>query len=395
MKKDEIAIIKDIRNKFFFPEGIGIGDDSAVLRFKESALITTDLMIEDVHFDLSFTSFYHLGFKIVSINVSDIYAMGGDFRGFLFSLGAPQTISDEDFNELFSGIKDALNHYGGFLIGGDLSKSDKIVLSGVAIGETERPILRKGAEPEDLIYITSYLGLSQAGFYLLRNLSKESKKIVKSIKNFDLLNDFSESFLSFSESFLRHSEPFIGHSERSEESYIKITHKEGDPSATPQGDRKKCNCERSEESNAKVLNLPERKIRLKEIKEILQRHLMPAARKPDKFRNNAKAMMDISDGLLIDLHRLCEESGVGAEIYIDEIPIHPEVAQVAELFHIDPMKIILSGGEDYELLVVSDKENVTETGLIPIGKIIKDKGIYIVDSMKGKLQAKPEGWQHF
>jgi len=395
MKKDELSLIKDIRNRFPFPEGIGIGDDSAVLKIKESALITTDLMIEDVHFDLGFTSFYHLGFKIVSVNVSDIYAMGGDFRVFLFSLGVPQTVSDEELNDLFNGINDALNYYRGFLIGGDLSKSEKIVLSGVAIGETEKPILRKVAEPEDQIFITSYLGLSQAGFYLLRNLSEDSKNIVKSIKNFDLLSDFSESLLSLSESFPRHFQPFIAHSEQSEESYIKMTHTEGDPSAIPQGDRKKCHSERSEESHAKELNLPQRKIQLKEIKESLKRHLMPVARKPDKLRNTVKAMMDISDGLLIDLHRLCEESGVGAEIYIDKIPIHPEVAKVAELFNIDPMKIILSGGEDYELLVISDKGKLTETGLIPIGKIIKNKGIYVVDPMKGKFPAKPEGWQHF
>jgi thiamine-monophosphate kinase len=122
---------------------------------------------------------------------------------------------------------------------------------------------------------------------------------------------------------------------------------------------------------------------------------MPLARKPDNFKNTVKAMMDISDGLLIDLHRLCEESEVGAEIYIDKIPMHPEVVKVAKLFHIDPIKIILSGGEDYELLVVSDKVELKETDLIPIGKIIRDKGIYIVDPIKGKTSATPEGWQHF
>ena len=393
MKKDELALVKEIRERFSFPEniGIGIGDDSAVLNFKEPALLTTDLMIENVHFDLSYTSFYHLGFKIVSVNVSDIYAMGGDFKAFLFSAGFPETLSENDFNELFDGIDDALKHYGGFLAGGDLSKSEKIVLSGFAIGEAEKPVLRKGAEPDDLIFITSYLGLSSAGFYFLRNLSEESKKIVKSIKNFDLLDDFSESFLSFipykkgdpsampqgdrkrghSESFLSHSESFLSHSERSEESHLKIIHNEGDPSAMPQGDR------------------------LKEIKEILKRHLMPLARNPEKFRHIAKAMMDISDGLLIDLHRLCEENNVGAEIYIDKIPKHPAVIKVAENLSIDPMKLLLSGGEDYELLVISDRQDAEKFGLIPVGKIIKEKGLYLIDPSKGKITLKPEGWQHF
>ena len=429
MKKDELALVKEIRERFSFPEniGIGIGDDSAVLNFKEPALLTTDLMIENVHFDLSYTSFYHLGFKIVSVNVSDIYAMGGDFKAFLFSAGFPETLSEKDFKELFDGIDDALKHYGGFLAGGDLSKSEKIVLSGFAIGEAEKPVLRKGAEPDDLIFITSYLGLSSAGFYFLRNLSEESKKIVKSIKNFDLLDDFSESFLSFipykkgdpsampqgdrkrghsepflvhSEPFLVHSEPFIGHSERSEESHLKITHKGGDPSAIPQGDRRKSHSEpfighseRSEESHLKELNAT--KIQLKEIKEILKRHLMPLARNPEKFRHIAKAMMDISDGLLIDLHRLCEENNVGAEIYIDKIPKHPAVIKVAENLSIDSMKLLLSGGEDYELLVISDRQDAEKFGLIPVGKIIKEKGLYLIDPSKGKITLKPEGWQHF
>jgi len=406
MKKDELELVKEIRRRFSLPEniGIGIGDDSAVLNFKKPALLTTDLMIENVHFDLSYTSFYHLGFKIVSVNVSDIYAMGGDFKAFLFSAGFPETLSEKDFKELFDGIDDALKHYGGFLAGGDLSKSEKIVLSGIAIGETEKPILRKGAKPNDLIYITSYLGLSSAGFYFLRNLSEESKKIVKSIKNFDLLDDFSEYFLSFipykkgdpsatpqgdrkrdhsepflshSEPFISHSEPFIGHSE------LFIGHSElfiG-------------HSERSEESHLKELNAT--KIQLNEIKDILKRHLMPLARNPEKFRHIAKAMMDISDGLLIDLHRLCEENNVGAEIYIDKIPKHLAVIKVAENLSIDPMKLLLSGGEDYELLVISDRQDAEKFGLIPVGKIIKEKGLYLIDPSKGKIILKPEGWQHF
>ena len=406
MKKDELELVKEIRRRFSLPEniGIGIGDDSAVLNFKKPALLTTDLMIENVHFDLSYTSFYHLGFKIVSVNVSDIYAMGGDFKAFLFSAGFPETLSEKDFKELFDGIDDALKHYGGFLAGGDLSKSEKIVLSGIAIGETEKPILRKGAKPNDLIYITSYLGLSSAGFYFLRNLSEESKKIVKSIKNFDLLDDFSEYFLSFipykkgdplampqgdrkrdhSEPFLVHSEPFLSHSEPF------ISHSEP---FIGHSELFIGHSERSEESHLKELNAT--KIQLNEIKDILKRHLMPLARNPEKFRHIAKAMMDISDGLLIDLHRLCEENNVGAEIYIDKIPKHLAVIKVAENLSIDPMKLLLSGGEDYELLVISDRQDAEKFGLIPVGKIIKEKGLYLIDPSKGKIILKPEGWQHF
>lgn len=329
MKKDEITLIKDLKERFPLSEtiGVGIGDDAAVLKLKENTILTTDLMIEDIHFDLSYTSFYHLGFKIVSVNVSDIYAMGGDFKGFLFSLGIPQTISDDEFSELFDGIKDALNYYDGFLIGGDLSRSQKIILSGFAVGETEKPILRKGAQPGDFIFITSFLGLSSAGLNLLKNLSEDSKKIIRSIRNFKKFPD-------------------------------------------------------------KILNI-------EGVNEVLERHLMPVARKPDKFKHLAKAMMDISDGLLIDLYRLCEENNVGVEIYIEKIPIHPTLISVANYLNTDLMRFILSGGEDYELIIVSDKLEAQNFNLIPIGKITDQRGIYLIDPHKGKIPAKPEGWQHF
>lgn len=332
MKKDEITLVKDIRDRFSLPEdiGLGIGDDAAVLNLKRSAILTTDLMIENVHFDLSYTSFYHLGFKIVSVNVSDIYAMGGDFKGFLFSVGVPETISDQDFQELFDGIEDALKHYGGFLIGGDLSRSKNIVLSGFAVGEAEKPILRKGAKAGDLIFITSYLGLSSAGLNLLKKLSDDEKKLIKSIRNFKNFREY-----------------------------------------------------------------PDRLLKFEDINEILVRHLMPIARKPDKFKHIAKAMMDISDGLLIDLHRLCEENKVGAEIYLDQLPVHPGITKIADYLNIEPIKLILSGGEDYELLTIADGNDAKELDLIPVGKIVEDKGIYLIDPHKGKIPIKPEGWQHF
>lgn len=332
MKKDEINLVKEIRDRFSLPEniGIGIGDDAAVLDIKRPAILTTDLMIEDVHFDLSYTSLYHLGFKIVSINVSDIYAMGGDFKAFLFSVGVPETIIDEDFKELFDGIEDALKYYQGFLIGGDLSRSKNVILSGCAVGEAEKPVLRKGAQAGDLIFITSHLGLSSAGLNFLKSLSDYEKRLIKSIKDFKKFKEYPESLLKFTE-----------------------------------------------------------------INEILDRHLMPIARKPDRFKHIAKAMIDISDGLLIDLHRLCEENNVGAEIYVEKVPIHPAVIKASEYLNIDLLKLIFSGGEDYELLIISDRQNVEELGLIPIGRIVEEKGLYLIDSQKGKIPVKPEGWQHF
>lgn len=318
--KNELSIVKNLREKFVFPQnlGIGIGDDSAVVNFENKALITTDLMVENVHFELSYTSFYHIGFKIVSVNVSDIYAMGGSFKGFLLSVAIPEEVDEKALNELFNGLQDALKIYGGYLIGGDLSKSERVFISGIALGETDSPVLRKGAQIGDSIYITSYLGLSAAGLHLLQNFSEDEKSSIKLLKEF--------SSIKFGQ--------------------------------------------------------------------LLQRHLMPQARKPFKFTKYANAMMDISDGLLIDLFRLCEENSVGAEIYVENLPVFPELYEAAKILNIDMMKLILSGGEDYELLVVSDKD-LSEMGLFRIGKIIDEKGIYLVNSSKERIKVKPEGWLHF
>lgn len=330
MKKSELEIVKEIRNRFLLPEslGIGIGDDAALLKLKKPALLTTDLMIEGVHFDFAYTSLYHLGFKIVSINVSDIYAMGGDFRGFLFSAGLPKTISDEELKDLFDGIDKALSYYEGYLIGGDLSRSEKIVLSGIALGECDKPVLRKGAQPGDSIFITAPTGLSSAGFNLLNSFRREEKDLIKKIKDFENFNELDEKFGS-------------------------------------------------------------------NINELIERHLMPKARNSNKFKDIAKAMMDISDGLLIDLYRLCEESDVGAEIYLDKLPIVSSISKTAEYLNTDPMNFVLSGGEDYELLVISDEDKARDFDLIHIGKIVKTKDIYLLDHLKRKIPGKPEGWQHF
>lgn len=330
MKKNEIEIIEEIRKRFSFPKslGIGIGDDSAFLKFKKPALLTTDLMIENVHFDFNYFSFYHLGFKIVSVNVSDIYAMGGKFLAFLLSLGIPQSISEEQLNDLFDGIREALKYYKGHLIGGDISKSEKVILSGFAIGECDKPLLRIGAEVGDNIFITAPIGLSSAGLSLLRGFTEGEKRQIKETRDLSKLRQLDEKF-GFS------------------------------------------------------------------VRRLIQRHLMPTARNPHKFKKIAKAMMDISDGLLIDLYRLCEENDVGAEIYLERIPILTAVLKAAEYTNSDPWRFILSGGEDYELLVISKYERAEDLGLIQIGRIIEKKGIYLNDPEKGIIPVKPEGWQHF
>ncbi|HWR89816.1 MAG TPA: AIR synthase related protein, partial [Dissulfurispiraceae bacterium] len=127
--RGELDLLKEIRERFkaSFPvkeSGVitGIGDDAAVIAPPaDPVLITTDMMNEGVHFDLAYTAPVHLGFKLVSVNVSDIMAMGGRPRYVVLSLSMRGDLDDRFFREFFDGVAAALDHYGMALVGGDLS----------------------------------------------------------------------------------------------------------------------------------------------------------------------------------------------------------------------------------------------------------------------------------
>ncbi|HDK17568.1 MAG TPA: thiamine-phosphate kinase, partial [Nitrospirae bacterium] len=154
----------------------GIGDDAAVVKvIGNKFLITSDMMLEGVHFDLSFTTFYQLGYKFMAINISDILAMGGNPKHFLISLGIPETYKLSDIEELYSGIKKIADEFGVSVVGGDTcaSKHD-LTLSGTLTGSAKRIITRSGAREGDGIFVTDTLGDSAMGWRLLR---KRKKKI--------------------------------------------------------------------------------------------------------------------------------------------------------------------------------------------------------------------------
>lgn len=305
----EFGLIKEIKGICDNASGdllLNIGDDAAAVRTRTGiALLSSDMLVEGGHFDLKSTSYYQLGHKVLAVNLSDIYAMGGRPRYFLLNIGVPKKCEINNIKNLYRGLKKLADMHGVAVIGGDTSGSGRdLVLSGTIIGETKRVISRKGAKPGDGIYVAGTLGDSAMGLELLNKSAKH--KAQDSLK-------------------------------------------------------------------------------------LCKRHLMPEPA-PLKRTKDITAMIDISDGLLIDLSHICDESGVGAMIYSDSIPMSKELSAVAKRSRKDPLDYALKGGEDFVLLFTSPSK--TRRDAFRIGEII-NRGRYIIDS-NGKKQAfRPEGYEHF
>jgi len=149
----------------------GIGDDAAVLDYKnKQTLVTTDLLLEGIHFDLTYVPLKHLGYKAAVVNFSDIYAMNGHPKQLTVSLGISQRFSVEDLEDFYSGLELACSIYGVDIVGGDTSASlTGLCISITCIGEadTDRIVYRNQAKNTDLIYVSGDLGAAYMGLQLL------------------------------------------------------------------------------------------------------------------------------------------------------------------------------------------------------------------------------------
>ena len=170
----EFGLIKHLTEKFKItnPSTIkGVGDDAAVLSFGEKqTLVTTDLLLEGIHFDLVYVPLKHLGYKSAVVNFSDIYAMNGEPKQITVSIGISKRFSVENLEELYSGIQLACEHYGVDLVGGDTSASlTGLTISITCIGEAEKDkiVYRNGAKENDLICVSGNLGSAYMGLQLL------------------------------------------------------------------------------------------------------------------------------------------------------------------------------------------------------------------------------------
>lgn len=286
-------------------------EDCTVIQKEEHEflLITTDALVETIHFKLDYYSFFDLGVKLANSNLSDIAACGGEPEWALLTLGSPIPVDVNWAEPFLQGLNQSLNKFGAFLVGGDTVKSPFFFFNLTLFGKTNFPILRKGAKEGDLIFVSRPLGGSSA--------------------------------------FLR---------------MVKTSPLKGIP------------------ENLKKAHLcPEPEI-------ILGKEL--------SSKNLATSAIDISDGLLLDLWRICEENSVGAELLQEAIPIKPGAT----------LEDALSGGEDYALLFTVSPSNLHQIGEIEtklkrkffcIGKILPEKDLYLVSKKKERLKLKPKGFDHF
>ncbi|MDA8082798.1 MAG: thiamine-phosphate kinase [Nitrospiraceae bacterium] len=321
----ELQLLERLKRRFRALSGgkpglvVGIGDDAAVIRpGRRQMLLTTDMMVEDIHFDLRWTTPFQLGYKLVSRNVSDICAMGGSPEYLLLNYAAPAKTDLGHFDRFLDGLACAVEAYGISLIGGDMSVSVKTVLSATVLGSAARVIKRSGAQQGDYIHVTGWPGDAAAGLSIMRHL--------------------------------RRPIPL-------ETGVVPKTH------------------------------LP-----WEVIEPLVRRHLMPVAVSPDGFAKHATAMIDISDGLLMDLERLCRESGVGAKIWSDKIPISRGLAAASRLLKVAPLELALGGGEDYELLFTSASDTIS--GATCIGEIVR-AGVKVLDPLGKHLKMNTKGYEHF
>jgi thiamine-monophosphate kinase len=319
----ELFLVDLIRKKFGRKSrGLlkGIGDDAAIVRCGgRYALLTTDMMVEGVHFDLRWTTPFQLGFKLVSVNVSDIYAMAGNPEYALLNFAAPPDFDLKMFRRFFDGMQKALDTYGVFLIGGDMSSADRLIVSATVTGTSARVVTRGGAKAGDGIYVTGCLGDAACGFEILKRAKKTVE--IERRKKAELEPDWKTAY------------------------------------------------------------------------PLIKRHLMPEAVKPARFARRATAMIDLSDGLAVDLARLCRESGTGARVYAQDIPMSGELKRAAAFMGMSPLEMALGGGEDYELLFAAPPgERIS--GAFRIGEITQ-RGLTLVDESGRAGRISARGYRHF
>ncbi len=172
----------------------GVGDDAAVIQYNDKVtLVSTDMLVEGVHFDLSYVPLKHLGFKSVIVNLSDIYAMNGEPKQITVSLALSNRFSVEAAEELYAGMMTACEKYGVDIVGGDTTSSlSGLVISITVIGEAEKDkvVYRNGAKEKNLLCVSGDLGGAYMGLQILereKSVFKENPKIQPDLEGKDYI----------------------------------------------------------------------------------------------------------------------------------------------------------------------------------------------------------------
>ena len=322
----------------------GVGDDCAVLHYPDSeVLVTTDMLMEGVHFDLTYIDLQHLGYKSAMVNISDIFAMNGTPRQLTVSLALSKRFKVEDMEEFYSGLRLACDKWGVDIVGGDTTSSyTGLAISITCIGEARKEdiVYRNGAKDTDLICVTGDLGAAYMGLQLLE---REKSVYYQQVDEARKKNDKRalEELKGFQPDFAGND-------------YL------------------------------------------------LQRQLQTEARGDiiAKFRElniHPTSMMDISDGLSSELMHICKESNCGCRIYEKNIPIDYQTAVMAEEMNMNVTTCALNGGEDYELLFtvpIGDHEKIEQMdGVKLIGHITRPElGHMLVTRDNQEFELKAQGW---
>lgn len=336
-------LTKDLENKNESTK-YGVGDDCAVLHYPDSeVLVTTDLLMEGVHFDLTYIDLKHLGYKSAMVNISDVFAMNGTPRQITVSLALSKRFTVEDMEEFYAGLRLACEKWNVDIVGGDTTSSyTGLAISITCIGEARKEdiVYRNGAKNTDLICVSGDLGAAYMGLQLLeREKSVYYQQVNEAKKKGD--NKALEELAHFAPDFAG-------------KEYL------------------------------------------------LQRQLQTEARGDiiNKLREagvHPTAMMDISDGLSSELMHICKQSGVGCRIFEKEIPIDYQTAVMAEEMNMNVTTCALNGGEDYELLFtvpIGDLDKVKDMeGVRMIGHITDQKyGHILVTRDNQEFELKAQGW---
>ncbi|MEI6406712.1 MAG: thiamine-phosphate kinase [Actinomycetes bacterium] len=157
---------------------LGIGDDGAILDLRhQKSVAVTDMAVENVHFRRAWSSLADIGGKVTAANLADIYAMGGEPTFLLVAAGLPADFSLEQMRELAHGIQEEADQVGALVVGGDLTRSETIIISISALGKVEIPIVRSGACEGDRLIISAMPGWAAAGLALFHNDVSESSNL--------------------------------------------------------------------------------------------------------------------------------------------------------------------------------------------------------------------------
>lgn len=322
----------------------GVGDDCAVLHYPDTeVLVTTDMLMEGVHFDLTYIDLYHLGFKSAQVNISDIFAMNGTPRQLVVSLALSKRFKVEDLEEFYAGLQAACKQWNVDIVGGDTTSSyTGLAVSITCIGEAPRNkiVYRNGAKDTDLICVSGDLGAAYMGLQLLeREKTVYYQQVDEARKKNDQLA-------------LQHLKAF-------------------------------------QPDFAGKEYLLQRQLRPEARGDIIKR-LRDANIKPT-------AMMDISDGLSSELLHICEQSNCGCRVFEKNIPIDYQTAVMAEEMNMNVTTCAMNGGEDYELLFtvpIGDHSKIEKMeGVKLIGHVTKPEfGKQLVARDGTEFEITAQGW---